>query len=79
MSTDDPPLGARVTWDDDDPDNPVGTVEQAPQSEVDYVATCASTYRHFIQLDCVWVRWDGADRGVWTVVEDLRVVEGVQP
>lgn len=78
MNTD-PLPGARVTWDDDDPGNPVGTVEAAPQTELDYVATCTSTYRIYVQNHCAWVRWDGSDRGAWTVVEDLRAIEGAQP
>lgn len=75
----DPSPGARVTWDDDEPDNPVGTVETAPQSELDYVATCSTSWRTHIERDCVWVRWDGSTHGAWTAVEDLRVVEEVNP
>lgn len=78
MNTD-PKPGARVMWDDDAPDNPVGTVEQPPQDELDYVATCVSTYRIYVENHCVWVRWDGSSRGAWTPVEELRTVEGAKP
>lgn len=78
MNTD-PKPGARVTWDDNDLSNPVGTVESPPQAELDYVAGCALSYRTHVETDCVWVVWDGASRGAWTAVEELRAIEGAQP